>query len=518
MISVRIAFLACRYRLDLLVPRASLPWIVRVLQLPFGQLGASKPRGERLALALERMGPVFVKLGQILCNRPDFIAPDIALSLERLLKDCQPVPTLHVKQRIEDNLGKPVDQLFASFDETPLASASVAQVHRARLKPEDGGHDVVVKVLKPNVEAAVATCVKWMARMSKLVAISVPEARRLRIEEVVDSYRQDLLGEMDLRREAANTQRTRRDFHGSSLLYIPEVYWKFTSQVTLTMEYVDAVAVTDVPALANSGVHLERLAKRGVEIFLRQVFTHNFFHGDMHPGNIMVLRHNGADPRYVAVDIAVAGSLSDDDRLWLAQTLLALMDHKYDRVAALFVVRGWAHADTDLNHLSTEIGAACEPVMDQPLEDVAFGKILIQLFDTARRHDLRVDPNFALLSRTLLNIEGMGRRLWPSLDFWLIARTFLQQWMRDQVSPSALIEKATDVAPHVLLRLSHVLSHTVRDPHPTPTATPRNALGYIAAISVLGGGAMWYGAPISALGLSTVVVAFCVGWIVSVRR
>ena len=449
----RIIRIAGRYRLDEFVhpdllsplPRAVLalnPW--RWFSSP------TEPRGVRLRKALEDLGPVFIKFGQLLSTRRDLLPEDIADELARLQDDVPPFPEQASVEIIETALGKPVDDLFASFERTPMASASVAQVHAATLHD---GASVVVKVVRPDIEPIIRQDLALMYSLAKLVERYLPDGRRLRPVEVVSDYEITILDELDLGREAANASQLRRNFSDSKLVYIPEVYWDYTRRNVLVMERISGIPVTDMDELRSHGTDLKVLGERGVEIFFTQVFRDSFFHADMHPGNIFVDASDPADPTYIAVDCAIIGSLSDSDQYYLARNLLAIFHRDYHEVARLHVECGWVAPDTRLQDFESAMRAVCEPIFEKPISEISFGQLLIYLFRTARRFDMKVQPQLVLLQKTLLNIEGLGRQLYPELNLWDTAQPFLEKWVEERYSPQSVLKRLQRQAPSWLEQL-----------------------------------------------------------------
>lgn len=390
------------------------------------------PRGVRIRRALEQLGPIFVKFGQILSTRRDLLPDDIALELARLQDRVQPFPGTQARALIEKAYGQPLTQVFARFDETPLASASIAQVHTARL-PD--GTDVVVKVVRPNIRRVIRRDVALLYYVAQLAERYWREGRRLRPVEVVQEFETTILDELDLLREAANASQLRRNFAGSKMLYVPEVYWPQCRREVMVMERISGTPVSNIAELRAQGIDLKQLAERGVEIFFTQVFRHNFFHADMHPGNIFV----APDGQYLAVDFGIMGTLSPVDQRYLAENFLAFFRRDYRRVAELHVESEWVPANTRVDEFEAAIRTVCEPIFERPLKDISFGHLLLRLFQTARRFNMEVQPQLVLLQKTLLNIEGLGRQLYPDLDLWQTAKPFLERWMSEQVGARAFL-------------------------------------------------------------------------------
>ena len=442
-----------RYRLDEFIdterlgraPRLALalmPW--RLHRAP------DLPRAVRLRLALEQLGPVFIKLGQMLSTRRDLLPTDIADELAKLQDDVPPFPEEQSIAIIEKGLGKPVTELFASFEARPMASASVAQVHAATLH---NGDSVVVKVIRPDIEPIIRQDLALMFTLARLVARFVPDGRRLRPVEVIADYELIILDELDLGREAANACQLRRNFEDSRLLHVPQVYWDYTCRNVFVMERISGIPVTDMKALEARGTDLKLLAERGVEIFFTQVFRDSFFHADMHPGNIFVDATDPADPTYIAVDCAIIGSLSDSDQYYLARNLLSMFRRDYREVAELHVECGWVPPQTRVQDFESAMRAVCEPVFERPIGEISFGQLLIYLFRTARRFDMHIQPSLVLLQKTLLNIEGLGRQLYPGLNLWDTAKPFLENWVQERYSPQSFLRRLQRQAPSWLEQL-----------------------------------------------------------------
>ena len=388
----------------------------------------------RVRLALEELGPIFVKFGQILSTRRDLLPDELADELALLQDAVPPFPGTRARQIVEKALGQPVEALLDEFDETPLASASIAQVHAARLKD---GREVVVKVLRPNVEKVIRRDVGLLYIIAGLANRYWRESRRLRPLEVVRDYEKTILDELDLQREAANAAQLRRNWENSDMLFVPEVYWEFTRRNVLVMERIRGTPVSNVEKLKAQGISMRQLGEQGVEIFFTQVFRDNFFHADMHPGNIFV----EPSGRYIAVDFGIVGSLTTDDQRYLAENLLAFFNRDYHRVAELHIESEWVPKGTRVDEFESAIRSVCEPIFNKPLSEISFGHFLLNLFQTARRFDMEVQPQLVLLQKTLLYIEGVGRQLYPALDLWTTAKPFLERWMEEQVGPKAFARK-----------------------------------------------------------------------------
>jgi ubiquinone biosynthesis protein len=409
--------------------------------------GRGGSRGERLRLALEELGPIFVKFGQAVSTRRDLLPPDIADELAKLQDRVPPFPGAIARALIEADYGRPVGEVFASFEETPLAAASIAQVHAARLP---GGAEVVVKVLRPGMHALIERDLEVLHALAELAQRYWPQGRRLRPREIVSEYQKTVLDELDLMREAANASQLKRNFAGSELLYVPEVYWDYCRNDLMVMERIHGVPISDMASLRAAGTNIPQLAENGVRIFFTQVFRHNFFHADMHPGNIFVLISDPQRPRYAAVDFGIVGTLDPRDQHYLAENFLAVFDRDYRRVAQLHLESGWVPAGTRVDEMESAVRTVLEPIFDRPLKDISFGRILLRLFEISRRFNMQIQPQLILLQKTLLNIEGLGRDLYPELDIWSTASPILREWMRERVSVRGLLRDLRAHAPELI--------------------------------------------------------------------
>jgi ubiquinone biosynthesis protein len=399
-----------------------------------------EPRGVRIRRTLEDLGPIFVKFGQTLSTRRDLLPDDIAEELIKLQDRVPAFPGSEAKAIVEQTLGQPVTQIFAEFDEMPLASASVAQVHAARLHD---GQDVVVKVLRPGIEKQIRSDIALLYELARLAQRFWGDAKRLRPIEVVAEFEKTILDELDLVREAANAAEMRRRFENSEMLYIPKIYWPYTRRQVLVMERISGIPVGDVEALKREGVDLKLLAERGVEIFFTQVLRDSFFHADMHPGNIFVT----PAAQYIAVDFGIVGSISREDKRYVAENLLGFFNRDYRRVAEMHIESGWIPKTTRVEEFESAIRAVSEPIFEKPLKDISYGHLLLRLFQVARRFDMEVQPQLVLLQKTLLNIEGLGRDLYPDLDLWQTAKPFLERWFKDEMGPKASLKKIQSQLP-----------------------------------------------------------------------
>jgi ubiquinone biosynthesis protein len=434
-----------RHGLDDIVEGAQLPGLLRfaVHLHPASRRGAhQEPRAVRLRRALEDLGPIFVKFGQTLSTRRDLLPDDIAEELVKLQDRVPPFPGSEARNIIEAALGDSVGELFADFEEEPLASASVAQVHGARLH---SGESVVVKVLRPGIERQIRADLALLHDLARLVRRFWPEARRFKPAEVVEEFEKTILDELDLVREAANAAEMRRRFENSELLYIPRVHFPLTRREVMVMERISGIPVGDVEALREAGVDLALLAARGVEIFFTQVLRDSFFHADMHPGNIFVT----PDARYIAVDFGIVGSISHEDKRYIAENFRAFFSRDYRRVAEMHVRSGWVAGTTRVTEFEGAIRAVCEPIFEKPLKEISYGNLLLRLFQVARRFDMEVQPQLVLLQKTLLNIEGLGRSLYPDLDLWQTAKPFLERWFREELGPAAMVNRVRAELPAV---------------------------------------------------------------------
>ena len=415
-----------------------------LLQTVFFWRRYTQPRAVRLRLALEALGPIFVKFGQILSTRRDMLPADIADELAKLQDQVPPCSPEIALAAIQRAYGKPAAEVFAAFNATAIASASVAQVHFAELHD---GRAVAVKILRPGIEQVIRNDVSLL---------DAGAGKRLRPHEVVAEFAHHLDDELDLMREAANASQLRRNFEGTSLLLVPEIYWDWCTTQVMVMERMHGTPISHIDSLRAQGIDLKKLSREGVEIFFTQVFRHGFFHADMHPGNILV----AADGRYIALDFGIVGALTDNDKHYLAQNFLAFFRRDYRRVAESHIESGWAPADTRIDAFETAIRAVCEPIFARPLKDISFGRVLLRLFQTSRRFNIEVQPQLVLLQKTLLNIEGLGRELDPDLDLWATAKPFLEKWMSEQIGWRGLLRQLKTELPfwsHALPQLPRLL-------------------------------------------------------------
>ena len=389
-------------------------------------------RGERLRLSLEELGPVFIKFGQAVSTRPDLLPPDIAAELSKLQDAVPPFPGEQAQALVASALARPLQEVFAQFDSAPLAAASIAQVHAAQLLD---GSDVVVKVLRPGMRARITRDLEVMHALAELLDRYSSEGRRLRPRDVVREYERTIFDELDLMREAANATQLRRNFADNPMLKVPLVHFDLCRDNVMVMERIHGIQIGEVERLRALGTDMRKLAENGVAIFFTQVFRHNFFHADMHPGNIFVMVDDPANPRYAAVDFGIMGTLDPRDRNYLAENFLAVFRRDYRRVAVLHIESGWVPATARIDDMESAIRTICEPIFDKPLRDISFGVVLLRLFEALRRFDGRIQPQLILLQKTLFNIEGLGRQLYPDLDIWKTANPILADWMREQHHP-----------------------------------------------------------------------------------
>jgi ubiquinone biosynthesis protein len=411
------------------------------------------PPAVRLRLALEELGPIFVKFGQAVSTRRDLLPTDVADELVKLQDRVPPFPGAVARAIVENRLGRPVSEAFSEFEETPLAAASIAQVHAARL-PD--GREVVVKVLRPDMRESIERDLEVLYALADLAQNYWRDGRRLRPREIVAEYEKTIIDELDLMREAANASQLKRNFAGSDLLYVPEVYWDYCRLDVMVMERIHGIPISDMERLRGAGTDIKLLAENGVRIFFTQVFRHNFFHADMHPGNIFVMIDDPARPRYAAVDFGIVGTLDPRDQHYLAANFLAVFDRDYRRVAELHVESGWVPPGTRVDEIESAVRTVCEPIFDRPLEDISFATLLVRLFEISRRFNVELQPQLILLQKTLVNVEGLGRDLYPQLDVWHTAAPILRQWMRERMSPRQVFHNLRMQLPE-LIEVARVL-------------------------------------------------------------
>jgi ubiquinone biosynthesis protein len=420
-------------------------------------------RGERLRLALEELGPIFVKFGQAVSTRRDLLPVDIADELAKLQDRVPPFDSSVAVATIEQAFGRRLQEIFATFETAPLAAASIAQVHGATLK---SGEEVVVKILRPGMHEVIERDLEVLGALAALADEYWEDARRLRPLELVSEYRKTILDELDLMREAGNAAQLKRNFAGSTLLYVPAVYWDYCRSNVMVMERIHGIIVSRMEELRARGANIAKLAENGVEIFFTQVFRHNFFHADMHPGNIFVQTDDPENPRYAAVDFGIVGTLQPRDQHYLAENFLAFFERDYARVAALHIESGWVPRSARVDELESAVRTVCEPIFNKPLKEISFAQVLLRLFEVARRFDMQVQPQLVLLQKTLFNIEGLGRQLYPELDLWKTAQPILRRWMRERMSPRTLLKQARAQLPdtvEALKQLPQLFNAAVRE-------------------------------------------------------
>jgi ubiquinone biosynthesis protein len=451
--AITILWICCRYRLDTLTTQ-KLPLALRMVFALFPEPNLN--RGERLRMACEKLGPIFVKFGQLLSTRPDLVPHDIVNELDHLQDNVTPFSPTIFKRIVEDSLAQPLDQVFSTFDEQPLASASVAQVHAAVL---NDGQEVVVKVIRPDIHTIIAKDISLLLWIAQCLERWLSDGKRLRPVEIVQDYRNTIFDELDLQREAANASQLRRNFSEpsqASLLYVPDIIWEYSSKTILVMERIYGIPISDIDTMHAQNTNMKLLAERAVEIFFTQVFEHNFFHADMHPGNIFVSPNTPQKPQFMSVDMAIMGSLSREDQYYLARNLLAMFRRDYRQVAELHVQSGWVPKNTKINEFEAAVRTVCEPIFQKPLAEISFGKVLISLFQTAQRFNMEVQPQLVLLQKTLLNVEGLGRQLYPELDLWATAHPYLERWLKNRFHPKTLFKEFKRYAPEWMEKLPEV--------------------------------------------------------------
>jgi ubiquinone biosynthesis protein len=412
-----------------------------------------RPRGVRIREALQELGPIFVKFGQSLSTRQDLLPPDIGAELAKLQDQVPPFPAAQAREILQRAYRRPPEDVFAEFQPEALAAASIAQVHAARLHT---GEEVVVKILRPGVHQQIDRDIEVLYAIARLADRYWPDARRLRPVEVVEEYEKTCQWELDLMREAANCAQLGRNFQGSPQIYVPAIYWDYCNDLVMVQERIYGIPINQMDALLAAGTDIAKLAANGVEIFFTQVFRDNFFHADMHPGNIFVDASDPDNPRYSAVDFGIVGSLDDSDRRYLAENFIAFFDYDYHRVAQLHVDSGWVPEHTRVDELESAVRTVCEPIMNKPLKDISFGQVLMRLFQVARRFDMEVQPQLILLQKTLLQIEGLGRALYPELDLWETGRPVLKQWMAEQTGPRGTARRIARELPDIRYTLEHL--------------------------------------------------------------
>ena len=434
-----------QHGLDELIPEKWLPWYAKLGRFGFFWLRnkhKDKSQGTRIRHALQSLGPVFIKFGQMLSTRKDLLSQDIANELAILQDQVAPFDSEVAQQIIRHALGvSDLKEVFSEFDATPLASASIAQVHAAKLI----GHseEVIVKVIRPNIGSAIHADIQLMRTFANALQKLLPDGKRLRPVEVVAEYEKTIVGELDLLNEAANGIQFKRNFENSDALYVPHIYSDYCHANVMVMERIYGTPISDVATLEARGTNMKKLAERGVEVFFTQVFRDSFFHADMHPGNIFVALDNPDDPQYITIDYGIVGTLNSEDKRYLAENFIAFFNRNYRKVAELHVDSGWVPSTTSIDEFEASIRRVCEPIFQKPLAEIEFSNVLLQLFNTARRFNMIIQPQLVLLQKTLLYIEGLGRQLYPQLDLWQTAKPFLENWMREQIGVKAMYNKVS---------------------------------------------------------------------------
>ena len=446
-----------RHRLDEIITSAHLLRPLRFLFYLSPSVWVSRrtdaPRGVRIREALEELGPIYVKFGQSVSTRQDLLPEDIGAELAKLQDQVPPFPADQALAAVSEAYGKPAAEVFAEFAPEALAAASIAQVHEARLH---SGESVVVKLLRPNVLADIECDLEVLYAIARLAQRYWVDGRRLRPVEVVEEYEKTILNELDMMREAGNAAQLRRNFAGSEIIYVPDVYWDYCRPDVMVMERIHGVPIRDMTTLRARNTDLAKLAAHGVEIFFTQVFRDNFFHADMHPGNIFVDIEDPQNPRYAAVDFGIVGTLSDSDRRYLGENFLAFFERDYHRVAQLHVTSGWVPRGTRVDELESAIRTVCEPIFNKPLKDISFGQVLLRLFQVARSFDMQIQPQLILLQKTLIQIEGLGRELYPELDLWQTGQPVLRKWMEKQTGPQAFAQQIRRDLPDIRYTLQRL--------------------------------------------------------------
>ena len=439
-----------KYRLDEFMQGQPGARILGLLVLPYRlawmfSSQASTHKNVRLRKAMEELGPITIKFGQLLSTRRDFLDTELADELQSLQDNVPPFSSPSIHQLIEESLGVKAESIFSSLDSEPFACASIAQVYKATLQ---SGEEVVIKATRPGIEKVVSADIKLLKWIASLVETRTELGKRLHPVEIVNDYEQIIHDELDLLSEAANTSQLKRNFENSPSLYVPKVHWDFCSKRLMVMERIHGIPVADVGALNAQNTDLKKLAETGVDIFFTQVFDHNFFHADMHPGNIFVSHETPENPKYIAIDCAIIGSLTKDDQEYLAKNLLALFKRDYRKVAELHVACGWVPRNTKIHEFESAIRSVCEPIFEKPLKEISFANLLVQLFRTASRFDMEVQPSLVLLQKTLLNVEGLGRQLYPDLDLWTTALPYLENWNKKRLNPFTLLGRIQENIPN----------------------------------------------------------------------
>ena len=453
---IRICFILTRYGLNDIIIASRWFSIIRFLKIfnPWYWITWRKlTRGERIRIALEKLGPIFIKFGQLLSTRYDLLPEDIVNELAKLQDRVPPFKGKLAVKIIEASLEQPLTEVFDDFNETPMASASIAQVHEARLKD---GTEVIIKVLRPHIKKVIKKDLSLLKLLAMLTERYWHDGARFKPKQILKDFEITLQNELNLMNEAANASQLRRNFLHSPELYIPEIFWPYCRAKIMVMEKIHGTPIYRINTLKEDHVNLKLLAERGVEVFFTQVFRDSFFHADMHPGNLFVSKHSPESPQYIAVDFGIMGSLSNHDKLYLAQNLLAFFNRDYHRVAQLHVDSGWVPEGTRVDQFESAIRMVCEPIFEKPLKDISFGQLLVRLFQAASQFNMPVQPQLVLLQKTLLHVEGLGRQLYPDLDVWVIARPFIEKWIKQQVGPKAFLKNMRKNIPQWLDKLPEI--------------------------------------------------------------
>jgi len=447
----KILFICAKYRLDRMLPASHVPVWFRLVLSPLKILpGPEQSPAVSLRLMFEELGPIFIKFGQILSTRRDLFDDETSNELQKLQDQVPPFDSQLARKVVEDSLAQPIDDLFDNFNDSPLASASVAQIHTAELK---SGEEVVLKIIRPGIEGVIKKDLQVMHLLASLLLRIWRDAKRLHPQKIVADYEQPILDVLNLQLEAANTNQLRLNWNQSGKLYVPRVYWDYCRQNIMVIERIYGISSANIEELRARQVDMKKLAHLGVEIFFTQVFEDNFFHADMHPGNVYLDISDPSNPTYIALDCAIIGSLTENDKSYLAKNLLAFFNRDYLEVARLHVESGWVPPDTNVIEFESVIRSVCEPVFQKPIKEISFGRVLMSLFQTARRFNMEVQPQLVLLQKTLLNVEGMGRQIYPDLDLWETAAPFMEKWMRERVGLTGIFKKISANAPMWLEQL-----------------------------------------------------------------